>query len=69
MTVGARLSVTCDECGVKVSLPARDPSDGSRPTEFVMKVVTIRWWVQRWGWTVTEDDRDLCPDHSPPTVT
>jgi hypothetical protein len=64
MTVEARLSVTCDECGVRVSLPVPALRDGTITADYKSKV-PIRWWVQRWGWRVTDDDRDLCPDHDP----
>ncbi len=63
MTVQQMLTVTCDESGVRVSLPINASFESFKRPDYHPKA-PIRWWVQRWGWMVDEGGRDICPDHT-----
>lgn len=72
--------IVCDECGVIVGVPTKEPYDappGPEPDSYqlgtpgvmVPRPAALRWWVARWGWRLDDDGRDLCPDHLRPSVT
>jgi hypothetical protein len=68
MAVRGMTFIVCDECGVQVGVPTQDPYDVpgnplDAPGVMVTRPIAMRWWVQRWGWRVDADGRDLCPDH------